>query len=363
MTRTKSILFLCPYPIGQSPSQRFRFEQYFSLLQEAGFRIVVKPFFSEKTWSILYHHGKYLQKMVGMSRGFISRIIVLFSISKFDFVFIHREATPVGPPFIEFVIAKILKKKIIYDFDDAIWLSNTSSENKIAACLKWHSKVKSICRWSYKISGGNDYLRDFALQFHKHVILNPTTIDAENLHNPALFKKIKESDRIIIGWTGTHSTLKYLELLEPVMKTIEEKFTNQINFLVIADKRPSLKIQSLQFLPWSKETEIEDLMKIDIGLMPLTDDLWAKGKCGFKALQYMALAIPAITTPVGVNTKIIDHGKDGYLCFTEREWETCLEKLIKDKSLREQIGRNGRKKIIKDYSVLSNSPNFLSLFS
>ena len=113
-------------------------------------------------------------------------------------IFIHREVAPVGPPVFEWIISKIFKKKIIYDFDDAIWLTDRKDESWILETLKWRSKIQSICRWSYKVSCGNEYLCDYARQFNERVFYNPTTIDTGNLHNPSLYK-IDSKDKIIIG--------------------------------------------------------------------------------------------------------------------------------------------------------------------
>ncbi len=136
-----------------------------------------------------------------------------------------------------------------------------------------------------------------------------------------------------------------------------------VEFIVIADRPPSLDIgSSVKFIPWNSETEIKDLLQFDIGIMPLPDDEWAKGKCGFKALQYMALELPAVASPVGVNSRIINHGVNGFLCNTPEEWEEALRKLIEDSDLRKKMGINGRKTVVENYSVLSNSANFLSLF-
>jgi glycosyltransferase involved in cell wall biosynthesis len=356
------ILFLIPYPLKGAPSQRFRFEQYFDFLKENGFQISYKSFWDEQTWKILYKSGHLLQKIVGFIKGVTVRLTVLFQLNKIDYVFIHRECLPIGPPILEFVIARILKKKIIYDFDDAIWLPNTSEENKIVALLKWHSKVGSICKWSHKVSSGNSFLANYARQFNTNVVVNPTTVDTINLHNPS-DRHIKKSTSVVIGWTGTQSTLPYFISLASVLQTLEEKFPDQIRILIIANKNPKLNLKFVEFIPWSKETEIEDLLKIDIGIMPLTDDIWAKGKCGFKALQYMALEIPALVSPVGVNTEIVDNGINGYWCATENDWVESLEKLIADKELRKKIGIEGRKKVIHRYSVSSNSSSFLGLFS
>lgn len=360
----KHVSFVVPYPIGQAPSQRFRFEQYLSVLEGKGFTYRVHSFWSLDTWEILYKEGHLTQKLIALMFGFMKRLFQLFFIIPHaDYVFIHREATPLGPPFFEWTAVNLFSKKIIYDFDDAIWLPNTSKENNLAAFLKWNTKVGSICKWSFKVSCGNSYLLNYALQFNKNVILNPTTIDVTNVHNPSLYHRQKKSTSVIIGWTGTHSTLPYLNSLVPVLKKIEEKFSGQVRTLIIANKNPQLTLAFTDFKPWAKQTEIEDLLQIDIGIMPLTDDIWAQGKCGFKALQYMALGIPTLASPVGVNTQIINDTIDGYLCESTEAWISNLEKLICDKALRMKIGQHGRKKVIDGYSVESNSSNFLTLFS
>lgn len=358
-----NILFICPYPIDEAPSQRFRFEQYFDLLKAKGFLFEVRPFLSLSTWQLLYKPGHTIFKTMGILRGFLSRILILPSIRHFDFVFIHREASPIGPAWFEWLVAKVFRKKIIYDFDDAVWLPNTSKENGLAARLKWHSKVLSIFTWCYAISSGNEYLCNFARPFNNRVSLNPTTIDTERLHNPDRYPQKTNSDRITIGWTGTHSTLKYLDFLIPVIQLLEKKFSDRLRFMVIADKKPTFALSSLHFVPWSKETEVQDLLQFDIGIMPLTDDIWAKGKCGFKALQYLSLRIPAVVSPVGVNAEIVETEISGFVCNEPNEWITALTRLIESEVLRKKMGESGRKKVIESYSVASNSENFLSLFS
>jgi glycosyltransferase involved in cell wall biosynthesis len=281
----------------------------------------------------------------------------------YDFVFIHREAAPLGPPIFEWMLAKIFRRKIIYDFDDAIWLTDRVHESWFLRTAKWRHKVSYICKWSYKVSCGNGYLCNYARKFNKSVIYNPTTIDTENLHNPTLHKGSNRDDnKVRIGWTGSHSTLKYLHEIESVLIKILHDYP-QVEFVVIADKPPSVQaVPSVKFIPWNTETEIQDLLEFDIGIMPLPDDKWAQGKCGFKALQYMALQLPAVASPVGVNSKIIEHGVNGFLCNTPDEWESTLRKLVENSTIRKQVGLNGRKTILKYYSVNSNASNFLSLF-
>jgi glycosyltransferase involved in cell wall biosynthesis len=354
-----NILFLVPYPSDEAPSQRFRFEQYYTALSKAGHQYSIQSFFTPTGWRSLYT-GSAQKKAFLILLGFFRRFFILFTVPRYEAVFIHREAAPVGPPFIEWIIKFIFRKKIIYDFDDAIWLTDKLDETRLESVIRWRKKVTSICSWSYKVSCGNEYLAAYASRWNSKVIINPTTIDTERLHNPSRFMN-HHSDKIIIGWTGSHSTLKYLKTIEPALRKLEEKYPN-ISILVIADQKPQLLLNSLVFKPWSKESEISDLNAIDIGIMPLPDDEWSKGKCGFKALQYLALEIPTIASPVGVNSMIVDNNVNGFLCSTSEEWTAALEKLLHDEPMRKRFGANGRQRVIDQFSVSSNTTLFLSLF-
>jgi glycosyltransferase involved in cell wall biosynthesis len=353
------ILFLVPYPINEAPSQRFRFEQYFCYLKQRGVEFTIQSFLSANNWRFFSMPGKLLQKSIALLEGFSKRLWALAIAKKYDYIFIHREASPIGPPLFEWVMAKILRKKVIYDFDDAIWLTDRQSEKLLLRWLKWRSKIATICKLSSTISVGNSYLADFARQFCAHTVLLPTTIDP-TYHTVDGHGKNAVSS-ITIGWTGSYSTLKYLDLVSNVLQEIEREFPN-VSILIIADQKPRLTLDKLQYKPWSIETEIEDLMSIDIGIMPIPDDEWARGKCGFKALQYMSLEIPTIASPIGVNKEIIDHGINGFLASTEKEWLENLRNLIVSSTLREEMGKKGKEKVVTHYSTSANAGLFLSLF-
>jgi glycosyltransferase involved in cell wall biosynthesis len=356
------ILFLMPYPPGQAPSQRFRFEQYLAILTANGHQYRLAPFLSDATWKILYKPGQAVRKALGILGGFGRRLGHLLAAPAYDFVFIHREAAPLGPPVLEWLLAKVLRKRIIYDFDDAIWLANTSEANRVAAGLKWHHKVDSICRWAYKNSCGNDYLAAYARQFNPHVVVNPTTIDTVHLHN--VVRDQLAPGPLVIGWTGTHSTLKYLLPLVPVLAQLEQEGL-AFEFRVISNQPPVFDqpLRSLRFVPWQKATEIPDLLTFHVGLMPLEDDQWAQGKCAFKALQYMALGIPALVSPVGMNTEVVQDGHNGYICRHSTDWQLRLRQLLTDASHRRALGLAARATIEQHYSVKANTPNFLRLFA
>ncbi len=346
-----------PYPHDTAASQRFRFEQYWDFLDTEGHTVEYQSFLDERTWEVLYQKGHFVQKIKGVLNGFFRRTIVLFDLKKYDFVFVHREVAPLFPPFFEFLIAKIFKKKIIFDFDDAIWLPNTSKSNILVSLLKFPQKTKWICGWAYKISAGNSYLADFARQFNPNVMINPTTLETDHWHNQI---KNQDSETLRIGWTGTHSTLPYLDFLVPILQRLEKKYVFET--LIICNQKPDYQLDNLRLVEWSKETEIADLLEMNIGIMPLTDDIWARGKCGFKALQYMSLGIPALASPVGVNSEIIDHAENGFLCQNESDWEKYLVLLLENPVLRSEMGKKARLKVENHYSVQSNRAIFVSLF-
>jgi glycosyltransferase involved in cell wall biosynthesis len=207
---------------------------------------------------------------------------------------------------------------------------------------------------------GNAYLASFALQYNKNVYINPTTLDTR-LHQP-LPKIENDKHRVTIGWTGSRSTLKYLKEIEPVLVALENTLP-QVSFLVIADEKPDLNVARLQFLPWSKQTEIEDLNLMDIGIMPLPNDPWTQGKCGFKALQYFALRKPAVVSPVAINKDIVIPNVNGFWANSQQEWIDALTTLVTNKELREELGAKGLETIRKKFSVDANEENFLRFFA
>lgn len=297
-------------------------------------------------------------KLVGTLRGIIRRLWLLRNIRKYTWVFIHREAIPFGPPWYEWILVKIFKKKIVYDFDDSLWIKQVSNANLWACVIKPTTKISNICSISMKVCAGNPYLAAYAKQYNNRVCVIPTTIDTENTHT--LIKQHQADREVVVGWTGSHSTLPYLSLVAEAIGSLEKSYP--IKFLVICNEIPKLNLNSLVYKQWNKETEIQDLLKIDIGIMPLTETEWAEGKCGLKALQYMALGIPALVSSVGVNKQIVEHEIDGYFCNSKEEWIMYIERLIKKPELRGCMGKKGREKVVNNYSVESNSQAFISLF-
>jgi glycosyltransferase involved in cell wall biosynthesis len=353
----KKILFLTPYPLKSAPSQRFRFEQYFSFFIKEEICYKVVPFLNEETWAILYKKGYSLQKVIGVLKGIINRHLVVFYLHNYDKIFIHREACIVGPAYFEWLYAKVFRKKIIYDFDDAIWIKDVSEVNKRLSWLKFPNKIEKIISYANTIIAGNAYLEDYALQFNKNVHVIPTTIDV-NYHLAS--NSSKQNGIMRIGWTGSTTTNNHLQLLFPILIKLKKKYP-QVELVMISNAPIIDSSIEINYLKWDRETEINNLSTFDIGIMPLPDDEWANGKCGLKGLQYMALEIPTIMSPVGVNTDIIQDGVNGFLASSEDEWLKKLALLIESKELRKKIGEFGRKTVREKYSIESQKKLFLNL--
>jgi glycosyltransferase involved in cell wall biosynthesis len=354
------IAFVVPYPKGIAPGQRFRFEQYLDFLSQH-FTIGFFPFLDEETNTILYKKGHFIKKTVGILRAFIRRFFQLKHIKQYDAVFLFREASLIGPPLFEWILVHKLNKPLIFDFDDAIWLPNVSEANRFWRWLKNHRKTNDIILWSNAIMAGNEFLANYARQLNNNVYVVPTTIDTE--YHVLRLTENNNKNTIIIGWTGSDTTIKHFKMSYPFLKKIKELYGNKVEIRLISNKPVNDAPFEVTFIQWKKETEILDLSAFDIGIMPLPDDEWARGKCGFKGLQYMALGIPSVMSPVGVNNQIIQHGVNGFLPSTNNEWEELLIQLIENQELRLRIGAEGRKTIEDRYSVKSQQATYLKIIS
>ena len=355
------VLYIAPHRRNRSPSQRFRFEQYMDYLKEHGFDYHFSYLISESDDRIFYQPGNFINK----ARIFIKsaykrwKDVIDENIRHYDIVFIQREAFMTGSSFFERRFKKS-KAKIIFDFDDAIWHMDVSQGNRRFSWLKNPGKTVSIIALSDLVFAGNNYLADFARQFNENVVVIPTTLDTA-YHTP-VYKQGENKNSVCIGWTGSHTTIKHFELAVPVLKTLKEKYGDKIHFKVIGDGSYRNKELDLSGIGWNLENEIKELHEIDIGIMPLPDDEWSKGKCGFKALQYMSLEIPPVISPVGVNTEIVSDGANGYLAEGKEEWVEKISLLIDSPQLRKEMGRKARQTVMERYSVESQKENYLKYF-
>ena len=355
----KKVLIICLHRKDRSPGQRFRYEQYLSFLEENGYHFDISILLNEKDDKAFYSKGNYFRKVIIYLKTLLIRTKDWFRMNNYGIIFVFRDALMTGSTFFEKKFARS-KAKMIFDFDDAIWMQNVSDANKKLAFMKDASKTSKIIGLSDLIFAGNQFLYDYAAQFNKNISIIPTTIDT-SIYVPQ--NKRADNTSVCIGWSGSFSTIQHFATAIPALKRIKEKFGSHVTFKIIGDKNYYCTELDTKGDAWIAATEIDDLSQIDIGIMPLPDDEWAKGKCGLKGLQYMALEIPTLMSPVGVNTEIIQNGINGYLPVSEDEWVKALSELIENKELREKIGKAGRQTVIDKYSVDALKQKYLDNFN
>jgi glycosyltransferase involved in cell wall biosynthesis len=329
------LLAIVPSVYDTSPGQRFRLEQWEPYLRQLGVEITYAAFEDPELSATLHKPGNVGRKMRLIAKAFGRRAGVVRSLRGFDAVYLFREAALLGPPIFERLVHRS-GVPTIFDFDDAVFVPYVSPSNGYLSYLKFPTKTKTICRLATHVIAGNPYLADYARQTNPNVSIVPTTIDTEKYSTVPR----KQNEVPVIGWSGSFSTVQHLDSLAGALKRLGRKET----FRLVVIGTPVYKIDGVdvEALPWRSATEVSDLRQIDIGIMPLPDESWSRGKCGLKALQYMALGIPTCCSPVGVNSDIIQDGVNGFLAATEDEWVEKLTQLLHDQNLRQRLGAAGR---------------------
>ena len=354
------VLFIVQHRFNRSPGQRYRCEQYISYLENNGFECVYSPLIATKEEdNALYNSQSLFDKAAIFLKGFWRRLQDVRRARNFDIILIYREAFMTGSVFFE----RLLKKsgaRIILDFDDAIWLSTVSEVNRSLQWLKRPGKVNDIIALSNLVITGNSYLAGYAQAYNKNVVVFPSTIDLDYYRIPASPRKT--NDTIIIGWSGSHTTIEHFETIVPVLKKLKNKFGPLVKFEVYGDANYKNAELEIQGTAWSFESEVSTIASFDIGIMPLPDNNWSKGKCAMKGLQYMGLQVPAVLAGVGMNTDVIEDGVNGFLANNEDEWLAKLSLLIENPALRAQIGTAGRKTIEQRFSSQGLRARYLDIF-
>ncbi len=360
MAEKTKVLFIVQHRFNRSPGQRYRCEQYIPFLENNGFHCVYSPLIATKAEDdALYNSQSLFDKAGIFLKGFWRRMRDVQRARNFDIIFIYREAFMTGSVFFE----RLLKKsgaRIILDFDDAIWLNTVSEANRSLQWLKRPEKVNDIMALSNLVITGNTYLAGYAKTYNKNIIVFPSTIDLDFYRIPILPRKA--GDTITIGWSGSHTTIEHFETIIPVLKKLKNKFGARLKFEVYGDPHYKNEELEIQGTAWSFESEVGTIASFDIGIMPLPDDNWSKGKCAMKGLQYMGLQVPAVLAAVGMNTDVIEDGVNGFLATNADEWIAKLTLLIENPELRVQIGQAGRKTIEEKFSSQGLRADYLKIF-
>lgn len=346
---------LVPYPLRTAPSQRFRLEQWQPFLEQEGILLSFFPFASDALMHRLHDPGHLLAKSIRSLAAVARRVWLALHAGDYDGIVIHRAACLAGPALVERLL-RARGSRIVFDFDDAIHLLHTSRANRAFGWLKFPEKTAELCRISAHVVAANSGIASFARQHNSRVTVVPSSVDTDR-YTPR--PRSGGSGPIVVGWTGSSTSQAYLELFAPVLREIVE--ATDVEIRVHSDRRPELPGVPHAWRSWSAGDEVEALSEFDVGVMPMPDDPWARGKSAMKALLYMAMGIPAVCSPVGTNREVIRHGENGLLASTAAEWKEAIRALVADPDLRRRIGSAGRATVEHRYSMRRSAALFAAV--
>ena len=362
------ILFLTAYP-EHDASCRYRIHQFVPYLENAGYKCTIAPFATDKLFDSLKRGGGLASKGVEMLRCAARRMALLPRIAGYDLVFIHREAFPFFSPAVENLVIKRAREssrraRVIFSFDDAIYAGHEDvSTLSHPRLYRWkHGRgYDEVIRSVDHVIAGNRILAEYASRLNASTTVIPTVVDCSKYQMRAVSPD--SSSPITIGWMGSPTTAPYLRTIAPALQRIASKHGARVQFRFVGCPEYRLDLKSLTHAPFRLETEIEELQRFDIGLMPLADTAWSRGKCAFKAIQYMASGVATVASPVGITPEVVRHGMNGLLASSQEEWFLALDQLVKDAPLRVRLGREARKFIETDYSLEVWAPRMIALYN
>ncbi len=336
------------------PSSRYRVFQFLPHFQAAGIGCRVDALFGEIYFSILKVHPwalRTLLKIPYVSVCFLRRLWTLLTLGRQDLIVIEGQLFPYAPPLAERLL-RWCRYRVAIEMDDAIYLT-PGHEKKMPALLSMATGAIV----------GNDQLAAYARQFSSRVSVVPTVVDTERfIPDPTRSVGSPEpsSEPITIVWIGLAYNLKYLDVLAPALRALQSTF--RLTFRVVSSRPPHMPGVEIEFRPWDFHREVADLQDATIGVMPLEDTEWARGKCGLKLLQYLAVGMPSVASPVGVNRDIIVNGANGFLAATEQEWHERLDTLCRQPRLRARMGQAGRRTVEERYSLAVWGPRLVDVY-
>jgi glycosyltransferase involved in cell wall biosynthesis len=358
--RKRKILFLVPHPVDDS-GYRYRVQQFLPYLEGVGYKCTVYPFSTRRLFQALQSKGHLITKVLQTLYCAARRTARLAYLSQFDVVVIHREVFPFFVPALEKWVLR-RHPKVIFSFDDAIYAGHHDVSNLNHPLLyrfKYGHGVNEILRRSRHIIAGNRILADYARKFNSHVSIVPTVVDCSQYSYKPVMANGKRP--ITVGWIGSRTTVCYLSEIEPALKRLSEVNPGRVRFCFFGHPEYQVDLPNFSSLPFRLEAELDYLRSLDIGIMPLPDTEWTRGKCAFKAIQYMGMGIPTVASPVGMTTDLIRHNVNGLLAPSVEDWFHALNLLVNDADLRRRLSLNARRTVEESYSLQVWGPRLASL--
>lgn len=352
-------------PLGSA--SRVRFYQYLPYLQAHGLQITVCPLLADEYVEKLYSGQR--QSLIFLLRAYLTRLHALLQSYPYDLIWLEKESLPWLPAWLENALPRT---PVVVDYDDAVFHRYDLHSNPLVRALLGR-KIDAVMRHAALVIAGNDYLAARAQKAGaKRIEILPSVVDTERyqppkttltqnsnspLNLPSL--TLPSNSPLTIGWIGAPVTAPYLQHIQPALAEVCANGAARV--VLVGAGNVSLPGVPLETRPWTEATEVADLQQFDIGIMPLPDEPFERGKCGYKLIQYMACGLPVVASPVGVNQKIVEPGVNGFLATTNEEWVQALTNLQNHPELRTQMGEMGRTKVATEYSLQTNAPKLLYL--
>lgn len=349
--KTQKVLAISTYPTDAAAT-RFRITQFKSFLLDRGVEVELHSFLTSEQFRMLYSSGSIVSKVASLTSSLLKRLILAVETRRFDIILIQREAMFFGPAFFEWLYSRMGDLPMVLDLDDATYVAYESpTYGKLGSLLKFFGKTDRLIDRADLVICGNRFIAEYVENRGARAIIIPTLVDTK------IFEPAKnENDVPVIGWIGTHSTFPFLQSLFPILTDLAKRHKFQVK--IVGSGRDDVDLPGVNFknLKWDLEREIADFQSFDIGLYPMDgldklDPAWLAGKSGFKAIQYLAVGIPFVMTPIGVGAEIGEDGKTHFNANTPKDWYNSLDALLSDVSLRKSMGEKGREYSIANYSL------------
>lgn len=332
-------------------SSRVRFEQLVPAMAQLGVEVVIAPLLRDEYVERLY--SKKSKTVVQIFGDYLRRLPWLFQARRFDLLWIEKELFPELPGWFEYLLT-VFGVRYVVDYDDAIFHNYDLSANPWRRMLG--RKIDSVMRNAALVVCGNNYLADRAASAGaKRVEVVPTVIDLMRYS----VRPSASTDQLVVGWIGSAATVKYLDIALPALRALSEEYPVQLRVIGADFSAPGVNVECH---PWSEDDEVLQIQEFDIGIMPLLDSPWERGKCGYKLIQYMACGVPVIASPVGVNELIVDDGASGYLAGDQKAWLDAFKRLASEPEKRKVFGARGRQLVEERYCVQVIAPRLARLF-
>jgi glycosyltransferase involved in cell wall biosynthesis len=333
-------------------SSRIRSYQYLPFLETQGIEVTVSPLFPDS-----YLQGLYSEQRIDVRsvlQAYYRRAKSLLKSGQFDLLWVEYEILPWLPDWVEQILA-LFKIPYLVDYDDAIFHRYDMHPRGVVRAFLG-KKIDRVMRRAVLVIAGNQYLAERAWKSGaRQVAILPSVVDLDRYSIP----EGKARDVFTVGWIGSPTTSAYLNLVAPAVEEFARD--RKVRIVLVGSGRSPINGLPVEIREWSEETEVKDIKDFDVGIMPLPDDPWSQGKCGYKLVQYMACTVPVVASPVGVNEEMIHAGLNGFLAEGKDDWLGALKTLYNSASLREEMGKAGRALVEEKFSLQVTAPRLLAV--